>query len=80
MLEVRKLGSPVALIFGIRIEFPDLLFLDKFMTVSLALLLSPPTISLLSILNVFEAKFNNLVVFNKEISGAATLPKSLMKR
>ena len=39
MLKVRKVSFFVALIFVIYVKFPDLLFLDKFITISLVLLL-----------------------------------------
>ena len=77
---VRKVGSPVAPIFGTRIKFLDFLFLDKFTTVLLALP-STPTTSLSSTLNVFGAdSSDDPVVFNKEVSGAAILLKPWMKR
>lgn len=77
----RKIDFLVASIFDTSVKFPDLLFvnfldLNKSTTVLLALLLSPPTTSLLLALKAFEADFpNNLVVFNIKISGAANLLK-----
>ena len=75
MLEIRKIDFFVTLIFGIYIKFLDLLFLDKFTTVSLTLLLSLLTTLLLLILNTFKAKFDNPVIFNKKISVVAILLK-----
>ena len=70
-LGVRKLGSPVAPIFGIRVDF-----LDEFLTVLLALLSPSPTTSLSLILNVLRADFSDdPVVFNIEVSGAVILLK-----
>ena len=81
MLEVRKLGSPIASIFGICIKFLDLLFLDEFTTVLLVLPPPPLTTSLLSALNIFKANFlHNPVVFNREARGAAILLKLWIKR
>ena len=74
-LRFRKVSSSIILIFSIHVKFLDLLFLDKFMTVSLALLPPLPTISLSSVLNAFEAKFDNPVVFNREISYTVILLK-----
>ena len=68
-LGVRKLGSPVALIFGTHVKF-----LNKFMTVQLAL---PPTSTTLSLstLNAFGTKFYDPVAFNSKVNGAAILLK-----
>ena len=79
-LGIKKLGSLIASIFGTRIDFLDLLFLDKFTIVSLVFLSLSSTISLLSTLNAFGANSHNLIVFNREINSAAILLKSLMKR
>ena len=57
-------------IFGIHIKF-----LEKFINILLALLLSSLITLLSSTLNVFEAKSNNLVIFNKKINSAAILLK-----
>ena len=73
---IRKLGSPVAPIFGTHVKFLDFLFLDKFTTIPLALSPSSPTTSLSSALNAFGADFDNPVVFNREVSSAAILLKS----
>ena len=73
--EVKKIDFPIALIFDIYVEFLDLLFFDKFMTISLALALLLPTNLLLSALNVFEIKFDDLIVFNREINSIAILLK-----
>ena len=79
-LEVKKLHSFIAPIFGIYVKFLDFLFLDKFTTVLLALLPPLSTILLLLALNTFGANLSNdLVIFNKKISGAATLLKPWMK-
>ena len=76
MSGVRKLGSPVAPIFSIYVDFPN-----ESLIVSLAL---PPlalTTSLLSALNIFGAdSLDDPVVFNMEISGTAILLKPWMKR
>ena len=69
----------VVSIFGIYVKFLDLLFLDKFTTVSLILLLLLLTTSLLLALNAFKVKFDNFVVFNKKISNIAILFKPKMK-
>ena len=71
VLEVNKLGSLVASIFGIYVNF-----LNEFLTVLLALPPSPPTISLLSALNVFGVDFlDDSVIFNIEISSVVILLK-----
>ena len=75
MLEVRKIGFSIALIFSIYVDFWDLLFFFKFTTVSLVLLLLSSITSLLSTLNAFKAKFNHLIIFNKEINSLAILLK-----
>ena len=85
-LGVKKIGSPIALIVGIRVEFPDLLFfdfldLDEFLIVSLTLLLPPPTTLLLPALNVFRVNFSDdLIIFNIKVSDIAILLKPQMKR
>ena len=74
-LGVRKLGSSIAPIFGTRVEFLDFSFLDKFTTV-LLVLPSTPTTSLSSALNAFRAdSLDDLVVFNRKVSGVAILLK-----
>ena len=74
-LEVRKLDSLIAPIFGIHVKFLDLLFLDEFTIVLLALL-PTSTISLSLALNVFGANSSDdPVVFNREVSSAAILLK-----
>ena len=78
-MEVRKLGSLVALIFSTYVKFLDFSFfnwIDKFTTVSLALLPTSTT-SLSSALNGFRAKFNDLVAFNGKVNGVPTLITSL---
>ena len=78
-LGVRKLDSPVASIFGTRVKFLDLLFLNKFTTILLARLPTPTTLLLLA-LNVFRPdSLDDLVVFNKEVSDAAILLKPRIK-
>ena len=57
---VRKLGSPVAPIFGTRVEFLDISFLDEFTTVPLALPPTPTTSSS-SALNAFGAESDDPV-------------------
>ena len=62
--------SPIAPIFSIRVKF-----LNKFITI----LLAPApilTTLLLSALNTFKAKSDNLVVFNNKVSGILILLKS----
>ena len=78
MLGVRKLGSLVALIFGILIKFLDFSFFDKFKTVLLTLLQTLTT-SLLLALNAFGAKFDNPVAFCNKVSNAAILLKPWIK-
>ena len=73
-LEVRKINFSIASIFGIYVNFLDLLFLDEFTIVLLALLLISK-ILLLSILNLFEVKFDDLIAFNSKISNATILLK-----
>ena len=75
MLGVKKLGYPITPIFDIYVEFLDLLFLDKFIIVLLTLLPPSSSTSLLLALNIFEADFNDSIVFNKEISSTASLLK-----
>ena len=66
MLEVKKIDFFVALIFGTYVKSLDLLFLNKF-TIILLALLSPPLTTLLSTaLNAFDANSDNLIVFNKK--------------
>ena len=82
VLEVKKLGSPIALIFRIYVNYLDFLFLDldESTTVLSALLLLPLTTSLLPALKALKTTFlDDLVVFNIEVSGAAILLKSRMK-
>ena len=80
VLKIKKVDFFVALIFDKCINFLDLLFLDKFIIVSLALLLLSLTTLLLSALNTFGAKSNDLVIFNKKISNAIILLKLWIKR
>ena len=75
ILELKKIGFFIALILNIYMKFLNLLFLDKFKIVLLALLL-PLTISLLLVLNNFGAKFDNLITFNNRINSTTTLLKS----
>ena len=58
LLEVKKLGSPIALIFGTCVGFLDILFLDEFTTVLLALSSTSTTLLLLA-LNAFGVKSND---------------------
>ena len=51
-------------------------WLDEFITVLLALLLSPPITSLLSTLNTLRVEFDNPNIFNKEVSNTTILLKS----
>ena len=78
-LKVRKIGSSIIPIFGIYVQFLDLLFfdflnLDKFLDILLAL---PPTLTILLLLalNAFKAKFDDAVVLNSKIIGVAILLK-----
>ena len=74
-LGVRKLGFPIAIIFGKRVNF-----LDEFLTVSLALSPSLLKTSLSSVLNAFGANsLDDLIVFNIKVSSAAIPLKLLMK-
>ena len=66
---VRKVSFFIVLIFGIYIKFLDLLFLDKFMFILLALPSTLTTLLLLA-LNAFKAKSNNLVAFKSKINSA----------
>ena len=72
MCEIRKIRFFIASIFGIYIQFLDLLFMNKFTTILLAL---PSTLTnLLSLaLNTFNVKFDDLVAFNNKISSIAIL-------
>ena len=74
MLKIKKLSFYIAPIFGIYNNFLNLLFLNKFITVSLALL-SLLTTLLSSALNVFEVESDDLVIFNKKVSNTAILLK-----
>ena len=69
-MKIKKNDLPVAPIFGIDIKFPD-----KFIIVLLTLLLILTTL-LLSVLNAFRAKFDDLVAFNDKVSNIAILLKS----
>ena len=75
LLEVRKVNFLIAPIFGIHIKFRDLLFLNEFTIVLLSLLPLRSTTLLLLILNTFSIKFDNLVVFNIEITNTVILLK-----
>ena len=75
---VKKVVSLIALLFGIYINFLDLLFLDKFTIVLLALPLILK-ILLLSALNAYRAKFDNLVTFNNKVNNAVILLKPWIK-
>ena len=78
--EVRKLGSPVAPIFGIRVEFLDLSFFGQIHDRFISFITTPTTSSSLA-LNAFGANLSDdLVIFNREVSGAVILLKSRMKR
>ena len=77
---VRKLGFFVALIFNIHVDFLNLLFLDKFITISLILSPLSLTTLLLLILNAFDADSDDLFMFNTKISSIAILLKPQMKR
>ena len=76
MLRVKKIGLLIALIFSIHIEFLNLLFLDKFTTVLLALPLLSLTTSLSSTVNTFEVKCDNFVILNRKINNTVILLKS----
>ena len=78
ILRVRKISFFIVSIFDIYVKFLELLFfdlLDKFSIVLLAPLLPLLSILLLLALNIFIAKFNNLVIFNIEINNAVILLK-----
>lgn len=82
--KVRKKGTLIAPISYIYIEFPDFSFFDvlglnKFLTILLAL---PPTLitSLSLALNIFGVNIsNNPVIFNIKVSSAAILLKFQIK-
>ena len=79
-MKIRKIGSPIAPIFGTYVKILDLLFfdwLDKFTTVLLALSPPPPTILLSSALNTFGANYDDLIIFNIEVNGIAIFAKAL---
>ena len=78
-LRVKKIGFPIAPIFGICIEFLNFLFLDKFTTILLALSLTS-TILLSSNLNTFRAKSNDPIIFNNKVNNTAILLKPWIKR
>ena len=59
MSKIRKICSPIASIFAICIKFLDLLFLNKFTTILLALLPPLLIISLSLALNAFRIVFDN---------------------
>ena len=78
-LGIKKIDFSIALIFDIYVKFLDLLFLDKFTTILLALLLSSKILSSL-IWNAFGTNFlDGLFVFNIEINNTAILLKSWIK-
>ena len=76
-LWIRKVGYFIALIFGTQVEFLDLLFLDLLDKCITILLVLPSTLttSLLSAVNAFKAKFNDLIAFNSNINSAVILLK-----
>ena len=76
---IRKIDSLIALIFGTRIDFLDLCFLDKFTIVLLAFLLILTTLLLL-VLNAIRAKFDNQITFNSKVNGTIILLKLKIKR
>ena len=79
-LEVRKIDSFIAPIFGIYVNFLNFSFLDKFTTILLALPPSPPTISSLLALNAFEADFfDDPIIFNREVNSIVISLKPKMK-
>ena len=73
MFDVEKLEFGITLIFKIYIKGLDELFLNKFITVLLALVPLLSTTLLLSSLNTLKVKFNNSIIFNKGISYATIL-------
>ena len=76
MLKVKKIGFFVASIFSIYVKFLDLLFLNKFKTVSLALPSSPLTILLSLALNTLRANFlDDPDILNRKKSDIAVLLK-----
>lgn len=85
MPEVRNISFLVDLMFvyvGISdFAFFDFLDLNKFLTISSA---SLPLLTLTTLLssssNTFEAKFDNPVIFNIEVSNATIFLKPWMKR
>ena len=80
-LGVKNIDFFIALIFDIYAKFLDLSFSNKFTIVLLALLSPSLSTILLSLaLNIFMAKSNNLIVFNKEVSSKAILLKPYIKR
>ena len=76
---IKKVDSPIALIFGIYVKFLDLLFfnlLKKSTIVSLTLALPLSTIFLLLALNAFKANFSdNPIIFNIEVNNTVILLK-----
>ena len=77
-LRIKKIDFLIASIFGICIKFLDSLFLHKFTTISLTLLLTLTTLLSLAV-NAFEAKLDDLITFNSKVSGVIILLKSWMK-
>ena len=73
-LKVKKVDSFIAPIFDIHVNFLDILFLDKFTTILLALQLTS-TILLLLTLNIFKAGSDNLIAFNNKVNSIAILLK-----
>ena len=72
-MEIRKISFFITLIFSTYVQFLDLLFLDKFITILLALL-SLATL-LLSVMTLFEIKSDNQIIFNIKVSSIAILLK-----
>ena len=75
MLGVRNVYSSIAPIRISILDFAFFDFLDKF----LSLALPPPPTILLLLASSLKAKFDDLVVFNIEVSGIAILLKPWMK-
>lgn len=81
MPKIKNISFLIILIYVKMLNFLFFFFLDlnKFLSILLDSVLSLSTILLLSILNAFEIKFDNIIIFSIEISSLAILLQLLIK-
>lgn len=81
MSKVKNISFFIILIYVKMLNFLFFFFLNlnKFLFILLDPLLSLSTILLLSVLNVFKIKFDNIIIFSIEISSLAILLHFLIK-